>query len=89
MNSYKKNTVHAIITLSCTDINVSDVLKVFVTVQSQPPKCYAFYTCFLKFCLALNSYILNNVVFTNVKSSCPKGQELHTPLSYTACAYIC
>ena len=25
------------------------------TVQSQPPKCYAFYTCFMKFCLALNS----------------------------------
>ena len=55
----KKNTVHAINTLSCTDINVSDVLKVFVTVQRQPPKCYAFYTCFLKFCLALNSYKLS------------------------------
>ena len=32
-----------------------------VTVQSQPLKCYAFYSCFLKFCLALNSYKMYNI----------------------------
>ena len=30
-------------------------IKNVITVQSQPPKCYAFYTCFMKFYLALNS----------------------------------
>ena len=35
---------------------------IIVTVQCSPPKCYAFYTCFLKFCLALNSYILSFIL---------------------------
>ncbi|EJX01131.1 hypothetical protein EVA_10764 [gut metagenome] len=30
--------------------------KVIVSVQGQPQKCYTFYSCFMKFCLALNDY---------------------------------
>ena len=53
-----------------------------VTVQRQPPKCYAFYTCFLKFCLSLNSYKIKKNRNTSVLNAefC-FSSFLKTPLS--------
>ena len=88
---------HALITFFIVIYFFPFEIKNVVTVQSQPPKCYAFYTCFMKFCLALNSckiwfyYIL--ILFctqekpVTVHTMCDQQRILrnHIDIPFTGC----